>query len=110
VTVISFYKKESGEFNGFSVTGHSGFAEKGRDIVCAAVSAAVWTVCNGISRVVGAAVDLKQDGADVDFRLLETDGEKNRLAQVLIRSFYKFAVNLKEQYGGYVEVVSSQAL
>ena len=30
-----------GRINGFSVSGHSGYAEEGSDIVCAAVSSAV---------------------------------------------------------------------
>ena len=35
-----FYDQE-GRITGFSVSGHSGYAEAGADVVCAAVSAAV---------------------------------------------------------------------
>ena len=36
-----------GRIHGFSVSGHSGYAEEGSDIVCAAVSAAVTFVLTG---------------------------------------------------------------
>lgn len=45
-----FYKK--GEPVSFKVSGHSGYAESGKDIVCAAVSSAVQMAVNGITEIV----------------------------------------------------------
>jgi len=45
-----------GEIVGIRVSGHSGFAPAGRDIVCAAVSAVVQTGLEGVTAVAGCAV------------------------------------------------------
>lgn len=45
-----FYKK--GEPLRFSISGHAGYAENGKDIVCASVSSAVQMAINGITEVV----------------------------------------------------------
>ena len=38
-------------FNTVTVKGHAGFAENGKDIVCAAVSAIVWTLAEAVKRL-----------------------------------------------------------
>ena len=40
--------KQSGEYFSFSVSGHAGYAEAGRDIVCAAVSMLVINTANAL--------------------------------------------------------------
>ncbi len=45
-----FYKK--GEPVKFTVSGHAGYAENGKDIVCASVSSAVQMAVNGITEIV----------------------------------------------------------
>ncbi len=45
-----FFRKE-GELAGFSVSGHAGFANSGKDIVCAAVTSAVELTANGITEI-----------------------------------------------------------
>ena len=47
-----FYDRE-GRITGFSVSGHSGYAEAGADIVCASVSAAVTFADAVIREVLG---------------------------------------------------------
>ena len=37
MTAVTIYKR-SGQYAGFTVEGHAGYAEEGQDIVCAAVS------------------------------------------------------------------------
>ncbi len=45
-----FYKK--GEPQRFVISGHAGYAESGKDIVCASVSSAVQMAINGITEIV----------------------------------------------------------
>ena len=45
---ISIYKNAEGIYNGFKVLGHAGFDDKGKDIVCAAVSVLVINTINSI--------------------------------------------------------------
>ncbi len=44
--ILAKFQKTQGALEGFEITGHSGYAERGRDIVCAAVSSAVQLAMN----------------------------------------------------------------
>lgn len=46
---VTLYKKE-GNLKGFQVQGHAGYAKKGKDIVCAAVSSLVITTVNALEK------------------------------------------------------------
>ena len=54
-----FYKK--GEPQKFIVSGHAGYDECGKDIVCAAVSSAVQMAVNGITEIVRIHCDVSVD-------------------------------------------------
>ncbi len=41
-------QKENGQYKKFTISGHAGYAKKGEDIVCAAVSALVINTVNSI--------------------------------------------------------------
>lgn len=53
---ISFYLS-SNLITGFSVKGHSGYADEGSDIVCAAVSSAVFMTINMLTDIYKADAD-----------------------------------------------------
>ena len=53
------FRKDGDRLSGFTISGHSGFADAGKDIVCAAVSSASQLVCNTIT-------DHYMDKADVE--------------------------------------------
>lgn len=57
-----FYKK--GRPLRFTVSGHAGYAENGKDIVCASVSSAVQMAINGITEIVktNCSVNVGRDG------------------------------------------------
>lgn len=42
--------KDHGEYKGFKVSGHSGYADEGSDIVCASVSALVINTVNSLEK------------------------------------------------------------
>ncbi len=46
--ISSVFKKNNGQIDSVKVTGHAGFAKKGADIVCAAVSTAVIMTANAL--------------------------------------------------------------
>ena len=50
MTIIQI-QKQNGNTIGFSVSGHSGYAEEGNDIVCSAISALSQSVCVGLDNV-----------------------------------------------------------
>lgn len=47
------YKNSMGVAQGFRIKGHAGFAESGKDIVCSAVSAIVYTALGGLDELAG---------------------------------------------------------
>ncbi len=70
----SFIKKND-RFQSFRISGHSGYAEQGSDIVCAAVSSMAMLVINTATEDFGVPVDLKVDEATatIDFALKDAD-------------------------------------
>ncbi|MBE6856306.1 MAG: ribosomal-processing cysteine protease Prp [Ruminococcus sp.] len=44
--ILAKFQKTQGTLDGFEITGHSGYAERGSDVVCAAVSSAVQLTLN----------------------------------------------------------------
>ena len=100
MTKAEFYLKGS-LIKGFSVKGHSGYAEEGEDIVCASVSSTVWMTVNGLENVVGAKVTYDVADADVTLKVLD---ESINEAQDLLRSFREFLCNLSIEYEDYLTV------
>ncbi|SFT74135.1 hypothetical protein SAMN02910356_01884 [Selenomonas sp. GACV-9] len=54
---IRIFSQADGKMSGFSVTGHSGTAERGQDIVCAGVSSLTQTALLGIMEYLHREVD-----------------------------------------------------
>ncbi|MBQ8359803.1 MAG: ribosomal-processing cysteine protease Prp, partial [Oscillospiraceae bacterium] len=76
---------EDDRITGFSVSGHSGYAEAGSDIVCAAISAVVTMAEATINEVCGAKakVRVKEDGARVTLTLPASCDEEDTVQAVL---------------------------
>jgi len=50
-TTVTFFRRSDGALVGYRAKGHTGFAEAGEDIVCAAVSALTQSTLNGLQSV-----------------------------------------------------------
>lgn len=96
---------ESNVIKGFEVKGHSGLAEHGNDILCAAVSSACYMTVNTLTEVLKVSVDaeVKEDGyMKAVVRGANTEAE-NLLKgfQIHISELAKdYRKNLKVIYGG----------
>lgn len=66
---VRLRRASSGQIVGFSVRGHSGSAAKGRDIVCAAVSALTQGAALGLQRRLGIDVALLLGDGEMDCAL-----------------------------------------
>lgn len=60
-TAVAFYRRPDGKLIGYRAEGHTGFAESGADIVCAAVSALTQSTLNGLENVLGAPIAFEVD-------------------------------------------------
>ena len=91
---------------GFSVSGHSGYAEAGADIVCAAVSAVVTMAEATINDVCGAKakVRVKEEDARVTLTL-PTSCDEEDAVQAVLSGMMLTLISLREDYPDYIEVL-----
>ena len=100
MTTITFHSAQ-GRLDGFVVEGHSGYAEAGADIVCAAVSAAVGLVECTVNDVLGleAAVKIRPQQARIALKLPGGLGQVNEeTCQTLLAGLMVYLQNLSEEY------------
>lgn len=71
---VKFYHLPSGNIIGFNIVGHCGYEESGKDIVCAAVSSAVYLIINTLTDVFRiSARSLSLNDGMIDFIIYEND-------------------------------------
>ena len=97
---------EDDRITGFSVSGHSGYAEAGSDIVCAAVSAIVTMAEATINDVCGAKakVRVKEDGARVTLTLPASCDEEESI-QAVLAGMLLYLCSLRGEYPDHIEVL-----
>ncbi|MEG1999802.1 MAG: ribosomal-processing cysteine protease Prp [Evtepia sp.] len=86
---------------GFELKGHSGLAESGDDILCAAVTSAVRLTECAINDVLGleAAVKVRDKDASISLKLPGGLSESNdQLCQTLLTALMLYLVQLHEEY------------
>ena len=105
MTRCEFFR-EGDRITGFSVSGHSGYAEAGSDIVCAAVSAVVTMAEATINDVLGAKakVRVKDEQARISLTLPASCDEEESVQAVLTGMMLTLC-SLRDDYPDYIEVV-----
>lgn len=61
MTEIKIYKTKSGEYRKFICDGHAGYADYGKDIVCAAISVLVINTVNSFEEITKEPVQIETD-------------------------------------------------
>ena len=97
---------EGERITGFTVSGHSGYAEAGKDIVCAAVSAVVTMAEATINDVCGAKakVRVKDEQARITLTLPVSCDEEETVQAVLAGMMITLC-SLRDDYPDYIEVL-----
>ena len=97
---------EDDRITGFSVSGHSGYAEAGSDIVCAAISAVVTMAEATINDVCGgkAKVRVKNEDARVTLTL-PTSCDEEEAVQAVLAGMMLYLCSLRDEYPDYIEVL-----
>ena len=95
---------ENDRITGFSVSGHSGYAEAGADIVCAAISAVVTMAEATINDVCGAMakVRVKDEQARITLTLPASCDEEESV-QAVLSGMMLTLISLREDYPDYIE-------
>ena len=97
---------EGDRITGFSISGHSGYAEAGADIVCAAISAVVTMAEATINDVLGAKakVRVKDEQARITLTLPVSCDEEETVQAVLAGMMITLA-GMRDDYPDYIEVL-----
>ena len=105
MTKCEFFTEED-RITGFSISGHSGYAENGKDIVCAAISAIVTMAEATINDVCGAKakVRVKEEDARITLTLPAACDEEESVQAVLAGMLLTLC-NMRDEYPDYIEVL-----
>ena len=107
MTTVTF-RTEGSRVTGFEVRGHSGYAEAGADIVCAAVTSAVRLVEATVNDVLGLAtsVKIRERDAAILFRLPGgLDDTTEDTCQSLLAGLMVYLTELHDEYPENIEVL-----
>lgn len=98
---VNVYRDENGKINDVFVSGHSGYDENGKDIVCSAVSTAVLLTASLIEKICpkySFVTDEKK--VTMTLKLLES----NDVSNIVIENLVDFLESLKENYTKYIKI------
>ena len=86
---------------GFEVSGHSGYAEEGFDIVCSAISTATQMAVVGIKEVLKLNVFYEMSDGYLKLKL---KNDQSGEAQAILKAMYKTLQDISKEYGKYVKL------
>ncbi len=96
-----FFNSHNGKLIGFHIKGHSGYAENGRDIICAFVSSAAYMAANTITEVIGVKAKAEDKDGDMLVCVDEKDAVKCR---TILEGLKLHLINTEEQYPEFLKV------
>ena len=93
------------EIQGFSVSGHAGYAEYGQDIVCSAVSALTESTANGITEIAHLPFEVTDDEDTVCcMKKGELNESQKHDAKILLETFVLSVDRIRKAYGQYLKI------
>ena len=105
MTRCEFFTEDE-RITGFSVSGHSGYAEAGKDIVCAAISAVVTMAEATINDVLGAKAKVRVKNEDARVTLtLPASCDEEEAVQAVLAGMMLTLCSLRDDYPDYIEVL-----
>ena len=102
MTSITVYKQND-IFTGFKVSGHSGYEDSGKDIVCAGISALTIKFINSVEEFMDdrfVCSSNEEDGV-IDFKF---ESEPSKESQVLLDSLVFGLENLANDYKEFISL------
>ncbi len=105
MTKCEFFR-ENERITGFSVSGHSGYAEAGQDTLCASITAAVTLTEAIINDVCGgkAKARVKEAAPRITLTLPATCEEEDSI-QAALAGLMLYLISLRDEYPDYIEVL-----
>ena len=110
MTTVTFYT-EGSRITGFDASGHSGYAQEGEDIVCAAVTSTVRLIACVLNDVMGlcASVRVNEKTALISLRIPGSLGQTaESTCQTLLTGMMVYLAQLHSEYPDYIEVMEAE--
>jgi len=110
MTTVTFLT-EGSRITGFDAAGHSGYADEGEDIVCAAITSSVRLIECTLNDVMGicAAVKVNEKTATISLRLPGSLGEAaENTCQTLLTGMMVYLSELHNEYPDNIEVMEAE--
>lgn len=86
---------------GFEISGHSGYADEGSDIICSAVSSAAIMTANTITEVMGANAEVSENDGYLLLKLEKSDAEKS---QDILNGLLLHLKGIEQQYPEFIKI------
>ena len=106
MTKVVFYKQGE-SFVRITSEGHTGYADQGEDILCAALSALIQGAALGVLKVAGVKADyhVNEEKGSLLLDLPKNLGEEARHdCDVILKTLYESVTDLKKGYPKHIEV------
>lgn len=86
------------------ITGHAGYADAGKDIVCASVSSIVYTSVNGIMNIDQDAIKFSDKKDILEIKIIN----KSKVVNILINSMIDLLEDLESQYPENIKIIKGE--
>ena len=103
--IIAQFQKSGQKFKAFSIKGHAGYADAGRDIVCASVTSAVQLTANAITEQFGEKAEVTVEENRISLLLPSNAGEE---AALLLEALLEHLKILAEDYRNTIQIIVSE--
>ncbi|CAM4232557.1 ribosomal-processing cysteine protease Prp [Lacicoccus alkaliphilus] len=100
---VDIHKDQAGRIESFEMSGHAGFGEYGKDIVCAGASAVVFGNVNAVLSMTESdpGIELDDDGGYLHFDVDDPDDEK---LQTILEAMIISLKTIEEEYSEHIRI------
>lgn len=111
MTKVLLFRSAEGRACGFSVSGHSGLAPEGSDILCAAISSMSQLVINTLTEDFSAEAEItvNERKAELSVKLVRVPKEYEAAAEGLLHGYLRELQTLREAYPKHLSLGEKQA-
>ncbi len=94
---VTFYRSSDETYRGFSLEGHAGYAAKGHDIICSAVTALSFNTVNSIEALTDNKIKVRTGkSGKLDFKF---EFQSDDRGQLLVKSLVIGLTDIYREYG-----------
>ena len=107
MTTVTILQSKDGKYKGFICAGHAGYADSGKDIVCAAISVLAINTINSLDQLTGAELQIESEEAD-GYLSCQFQHSLNESQKLLMDSFVLGIENVVDGYGSQKKFFKSK--